>query len=97
MQRLALFDLDNTLIDLDAAFRVWAEEFVKARGLGLAAMDDLIALGGRHPHRDAFFGRVLPSARSRRRTVEDQVDDLSAGPYRVELTGVARCHAGEEG
>ncbi|MFD8565209.1 hypothetical protein ACFV1N_48780 [Streptosporangium canum] len=33
MQRLALFDLDNTLIDLDAAFLLWAEEFAEEHRL----------------------------------------------------------------
>jgi FMN phosphatase YigB (HAD superfamily) len=33
MQRLALFDLDDTLVDRRAAFRVWAEEFVTDHGL----------------------------------------------------------------
>ncbi|RCG31149.1 HAD family hydrolase [Sphaerisporangium album] len=59
MQRLALFDLDNTLIDLDAAFRVWVEEFAEAYGLGPEAVDWLIVLDqAGHPHREAFFSMV---------------------------------------
>lgn len=34
MRRLALFDLDNTLIDREQAFRRWAAAFLDARGLG---------------------------------------------------------------
>ncbi|MFC6087536.1 hypothetical protein [Sphaerisporangium aureirubrum] len=34
MRRLALFDLDGTLIDLRAAFRVWAVEFATDHQLG---------------------------------------------------------------
>lgn len=33
MQRLALFDLDHTLVNLDEAFQLWAEEFVDEHGL----------------------------------------------------------------
>jgi len=36
---LALFDLDNTLIDRVAAYRRWAEGFVAARGLAPGAVD----------------------------------------------------------
>ncbi|WBB76542.1 HAD family hydrolase [Micromonospora sp. WMMD1128] len=43
MQRLALFDLDDTLIDRQAAFRAWAEEFVTDRGLDDKALTWLIA------------------------------------------------------
>ncbi|MFI6596266.1 HAD family hydrolase [Nonomuraea sp. NPDC050536] len=85
MQRLALFDLDNTLIDLDAAFRAWAQEFVDTRGLGPAAVADLIALGSRHPHRDAFFGRVRESF---------ELDDAAAdlwGEYRKRMPYLVRC------
>jgi putative hydrolase of the HAD superfamily len=44
VQRLALFDLDNTLIDLDAAFRVWAGEFAAERALGAETVDWLVAV-----------------------------------------------------
>jgi HAD superfamily hydrolase (TIGR01549 family) len=39
---LALFDLDNTLIDRDAGYRLWAERFLAARDVGDdAAVDEL--------------------------------------------------------
>ncbi|GAA3424631.1 hypothetical protein GCM10018953_18140 [Streptosporangium nondiastaticum] len=44
MQRLALFDLDNTLIDLDAAFLLWAHEFAKEHRLSRKAVDHLVKL-----------------------------------------------------
>ncbi|MEV1200035.1 HAD family hydrolase, partial [Microbispora rosea] len=44
MTRLALFDLDNTLIDRDAAFRSWAEEFVDGHGMGAEEVERLVAL-----------------------------------------------------
>lgn len=59
MASLALFDLDNTLIDRDRAFRQWAEQFLRERSLDpgelswvLDADDD-----GRAP-RPAFFRAV---------------------------------------
>lgn len=42
--RLALFDLDNILIDRDEAFRRWAEEFADGHGLGAEAVERLVAL-----------------------------------------------------
>ncbi|MEU6724105.1 hypothetical protein ABZ917_10375 [Nonomuraea wenchangensis] len=41
MQRLALFDLDNTLINLDEAFKVWSAEFAKEHALGAEATGQL--------------------------------------------------------
>jgi HAD superfamily hydrolase (TIGR01549 family) len=59
MQRLALFDLDNTLIDLDEAFQAWAAEFADEHGHGHEAIDHLIAIDRMgYPHREAFFGKV---------------------------------------
>lgn len=39
VQRLALFDLDDTLINLREAFRVWAAEFAEDHRLGPEAVD----------------------------------------------------------
>ncbi|MFD9944347.1 HAD family hydrolase [Nonomuraea sp. NPDC059023] len=59
MQRLALFDLDNTLIDRDLAFRAWAEEFAGTRGLGADGVEVLVGLDREsRPRRDVFFGLV---------------------------------------
>lgn len=59
MQRLALFDLDNTLVNLDEAFRVWTAEFVDEHQLEPEAVDWLIALDqAGYPHREVFFGKV---------------------------------------
>ncbi|MFF4620169.1 HAD family hydrolase [Nonomuraea jabiensis] len=59
MHRLALFDLDNTLVDLDVAFQVWTAEFVDEHGLAPEAADWLIALDqAGHPHRQVFFDMV---------------------------------------
>ncbi|WP_067181804.1 HAD family hydrolase [Microtetraspora niveoalba] len=59
MQRLALFDLDKTLIDLDAAFALWAEEFAEQHRLGRKGVDHLIKLNRNGiPHRELFFAKV---------------------------------------
>ncbi|MFE3455157.1 HAD family hydrolase [Nonomuraea sp. NPDC059194] len=59
MQRLALFDLDRTLIDLDAAFLLWAEEFVQEHKLGRKAVRWLVTLDRNGlPHRELFFAKV---------------------------------------
>ncbi|MFC7381945.1 HAD family hydrolase [Sphaerisporangium rhizosphaerae] len=59
MQRLALFDLDNTLVDLDEAFRVWVGGFAAEHGLGAEGVDWLIALDQEGiPHREVFFAEV---------------------------------------
>ncbi|GII65331.1 hypothetical protein Skr01_54160 [Sphaerisporangium krabiense] len=59
MQRLALFDLDNTLIDLDGAFLSWAEEFAEEHRLGRKAIDHLVKLDRNGlPHRELFFLKV---------------------------------------
>ncbi|WP_200208379.1 HAD family hydrolase [Micromonospora coerulea] len=59
MQRLALFDLDNTLVDRSEAFRRWAVEFCTERQLPDDALAWLIATDqdGFVP-RDWFFGEV---------------------------------------
>ncbi len=59
MQRLALFDLDNTLVDRSEAFRRWAVEFCADHELPDGALAWLIATDrdGAVP-RDWFFGKV---------------------------------------
>lgn len=54
MRRLACFDLDNTLIDRDGAFRAWAEVFCAE--LGAEALEWLLAmdLSGYRPRRELF-------------------------------------------
>ncbi|GAB2601305.1 GNAT family N-acetyltransferase [Kribbella endophytica] len=56
--RLVAFDLDNTLIDRDGAFRVWAEWWVEKEGLGPDALAWLLAEdeGGFKPREELFAG-----------------------------------------
>ena len=55
-QRLALFDLDNTLIDRDGAFRRWAVELVAAHGGGADELQWVLELdaGGFRPREILF-------------------------------------------
>ncbi|GAA0420930.1 noncanonical pyrimidine nucleotidase, YjjG family protein [Acrocarpospora corrugata] len=59
MQKLVLFDMDNTLIDLDAAFRLWAEEFAEVHSLGDAGRRWLLELDEKGvAHRELMFQRI---------------------------------------
>jgi FMN phosphatase YigB (HAD superfamily) len=56
MPRLALFDLDDTLVDRRAAFNAWAEEFAAARGLDDKDLTLMVMADARHSGpKDAFF------------------------------------------
>ncbi|MDH2427002.1 HAD family hydrolase [Sphaerisporangium sp. TRM90804] len=88
MQRLALFDLDDTLIDLRAAFRLWAAEFADDHRLGPGAADWLTALDSQDlPHRQAFFTQVRAHF-----TLPAPVDDLWAA-YRRRIPSLVHCPA----
>jgi len=78
VSQLALFDLDNTLIDRQAAFRRWAEWFADEWGLGPEAVEQLCLLD-----EDGFASRqeVFTGARQHWR-LPDSVDELIAG-YRL--------------
>ncbi len=56
---MALFDLDNTLVDRTAGLRQWAEEFTRERGLGTTAVEWIIEAddNGLKP-RDRFFAGI---------------------------------------
>jgi FMN phosphatase YigB (HAD superfamily) len=59
MQSLALFDLDDTVIDRRAAFNAWAEEFVAAQGLDDAALTFLVMADAHDSGpMDGFFAMV---------------------------------------
>ncbi|MEH1099549.1 HAD family hydrolase [Micromonospora sp. CPCC 205561] len=59
MRRLALFDLDNTLVQRDQAFAAWAQEFAAAHDLDTGWATWLIAADARHDGRmHTFFGLV---------------------------------------
>ncbi|QNE17351.1 HAD family hydrolase [Kribbella qitaiheensis] len=58
LPRIACFDLDNTLIDRDAAFATWAEWWAQSVGLGADAVSWLLDRdeGGFRPRADLFGG-----------------------------------------
>ncbi|MFI7034252.1 HAD family hydrolase [Microbispora rosea] len=86
MQQLALFDMDNTLIDLDAAFRMWVEEFASEHRLKDGAVDWLIGLDrDGYPHREVFFGKVRE-----RFALPASVEELW-GRYRRRMPYLVRC------
>ncbi|WP_101789161.1 HAD family hydrolase [Nonomuraea indica] len=87
MQRLALFDLDRTLIDLDAAFVMWAEEFAEQRRLGPEGVAWLVSLDrAGHPHREVFFGKVREHFR-----LTEAVEELWAA-YRHRMPYLVQCY-----
>ncbi|MGW4640924.1 HAD family hydrolase [Sphaerisporangium sp. NPDC004334] len=86
MQRLALFDLDNTLVNLDEAFGVWVEEFTDEHALGAEAVDWLVALDRDGvPHREVFFAKVRE-----RFTLPEPVEELWRC-YRTRMPYLVRC------
>ncbi|MFF0312922.1 HAD family hydrolase [Streptosporangium sp. NPDC004379] len=86
MQRLALFDLDNTLVELDEAFCIWAEEFAAEFDLGREAADWLLALNqAGYPHREVFFDKVRE-----RFSLSNSAEELWAC-YRKRMPYLVRC------
>lgn len=89
MQRLALFDLDRTLIDLDAAFIRWTEEFAWRHQLGSADVAWLLSLDrDGYPHREVFFSKVRE-----RCALTEPVEQLWAG-YRQRMPDLVQCYPG---
>ncbi|MGJ6970174.1 HAD family hydrolase [Streptosporangium sp. G11] len=86
MQRLVLFDLDNTLVNLDEAFREWAAEFADEHGLGDKAVNWLLVLDqAGYPHREVFFGKVRE-----RFALPESVEELWSR-YRKRMPYLVRC------
>jgi putative hydrolase of the HAD superfamily len=79
---LALFDLDNTLVDRQAAYRRWARQFVRREGLPDGAEEYLCQLDDDgFADRGAVFGAVR-----QRYGLEAPTEDLIAA-YRVAYPG----------
>ncbi|MEV6868536.1 HAD family hydrolase [Streptosporangium subroseum] len=86
MQRLALFDLDNTLVNLDEAFQIWVSEFVREHALEHGAVGWLTALDrAGYPHREIFFTKVRGHF-----ALPDPVDELWSR-YRRRMPYLVRC------
>ncbi|MFI6457984.1 HAD family hydrolase [Streptosporangium amethystogenes] len=86
MQRLALFDLDNTLVNLDEAFQVWVKEFAEEHDLKCEAANWLLSLDrAGYPHREVFFTKVR-----NRFTLSESVDELWRR-YRQRMPYLVHC------
>jgi putative hydrolase of the HAD superfamily len=74
---LALFDLDNTLLDREKAFALWADNFIDARGLGKSALPSIHRADndGFNP-RAQFFSELRSEL-----GITDSVDELLADYY----------------
>src|SRR5690349_24982091 len=92
MQQVALFDLDNTLVDRRAAFTAWAEEFVATRGLADDALTWLLDADARTTGaRGPFFGPVRDQFAPR-----EPADDLWQ-QYRRPMPYLGRCRPEHRG
>ncbi|WP_367139201.1 MULTISPECIES: hypothetical protein [Streptomyces] len=60
---MALFDLDNTLVDRTSGLRHWTEEFARERGLDTAAIEWIV---GADDHGLKPWGRFFAEVRDRR-------------------------------
>lgn len=86
MTALALFDLDNTLIDRQLAFSVWAAEFADERELGDEAARWLISADRRGVRpRDQFFHEVREHF-----GLAEPADGLWAA-FRARMPDLVRC------
>src|SRR5690349_18961281 len=96
--RLVAFDLDNTLIDRNGAFRAWAEWWVEKEGLGADALSWLLAEdeGGFKPREELFAGvKGFGVERSVRELVDeyDREHPLFTSVESEVLDGIARLRA----
>ena len=86
MPPLMLFDLDNTLIDRDRAFRAWAASFLADRDLPPSCLDWLVTLDG-----GGYVGRrVLMRAAVEHFGLSEEVEPLLE-EYREHLVQAVEC------
>lgn len=88
MQKLALFDLDNTLIDRTGGFRRWAERFTVDRGLDEGAVDWMMAAD-----RDGYASRPGFFAALRERFDLSETAEELFTDYQRQLPGLVSCSA----
>jgi HAD superfamily hydrolase (TIGR01549 family) len=88
VQRLALFDLDNTLVDRRTAFRTWAEEFVIAHHLDAAGLTWLLETDAQTSGtKGPFFHAVREAFR-----LDQTADDLWR-QYRRRMPELVACRS----
>ncbi|MFD7813710.1 HAD family hydrolase [Streptomyces sp. NPDC059785] len=84
MQRLVLFDLDNTLVDRRDTLAAWIADFAARRRLGADAEQDLMGLLGERAYPSSF-----EQIRTRYR-LADTADDLWQS-YRAGMAAMVSC------
>ncbi|MFB4281601.1 dsRBD fold-containing protein [Nonomuraea sp. MTCD27] len=89
MTRPALFDLDRTLLDLDAAFVLWAGEFAERHRLTEGAVERLEGFHARMPHLAELYAGV-PEALTWLRAAGWRVGVVTNGPARRQLAKIRR-------
>ncbi|MFJ6198234.1 HAD family hydrolase [Micromonospora sp. NPDC092111] len=88
MQRLALFDLDDTLVNRSAAFRAWAQEFVTTHRLDAVALTWLLETDARTSGtKGPFFHAVREAFR-----LDHAADDLWQ-QYRQRMPELVTCRS----
>ncbi|WP_214414568.1 HAD family hydrolase [Sphaerisporangium fuscum] len=93
MRRLALFDLDNTLVDRTAGLRRWAEEFCADHGIDAGHVDWIVeADGDGHVPKQALFTRLRE-----RFGLREPAEELWARYRRRQPTLVPACQGALEG
>ena len=79
MTALALFDLDNTLLDRDQAFALWTQQFLDVHGLGEDAQSTIEqADGDGYSPREEFFAELRSKL-----GIGGTIDELLADYYVV--------------
>jgi HAD superfamily hydrolase (TIGR01549 family) len=88
MQQLALFDLDDTLVDRRGAFNAWAEEFAAARGLDDKALTLMVMADAHHSGpMDAYFAMICETL------ALDEAPGLLWEQYRRRVPELVSCRA----
>lgn len=85
---LLLFDLDNTLIPRDAAFRAWAQDFLADHDLPPSDIEWLYAMDG-----SGYVPRATVLAAAKRRYRLDHSMDMLLTRYRRGINSYIRCPA----
>lgn len=86
MQQVALFDLDNTLVDRRAAFTAWAAEFVADQGLSVSDLTWLLEADTRTTGTKGPFFQDIRERFALRETAVDLWQQ-----YRLRMPELVRC------
>jgi len=78
MSRLALFDLDDTLLDGEAAFRTWAHHFVECHNLSESSLETIIRIDREEDMPVLLFLKRLRGAFGIRTSVGELVEQFWA-------------------